>query len=1031
MTSSASGVSATRVVFNNDLLIEYASSDANGILGAHNADLTRRHVSDAIKSENAFLHECIALANNRNGPFSMRAYRFIALDGRAHQLAFTVTAMSDERVGVVPVVLTFSSVNAESPTPALPTPIGNALRNLRALAERSPDATELEILREMTSTITGVRLNANATSSTAAALMMLAPDDESVAGISGSNSGSNGVLSPPRSSAAVTVDADVHSWLAAEVNPLINVNAASAAAAAAAAATATITDGKRSDRRRTLLIRPALPAAKSVNVVTFSTPTITRSISAAVPNTSTTATAAAMSATSSLRCVARSRSRTIADDSAFADATPNAQTENRRRRHRSLTATTRITSNEQVTATRALDGNNGSSSSERASEKLHWAADTTADESALPSPSPTVFVRRARSSLSSALTREYYDSTLAALHSLRFAADSVESERPKSAPTTPRATYDGSDDDAHRWRRGERHCRRYSLTLTPYTARCMPLHNDDIAAAYDAMDEWETFDVFALANATHNWPLSFVFVFALSKQNLFHALSLHVDVVFRFIMEIESGYQANPYHNSVHGADVLHAAYIFATQNHLSRHLSALDKFNLFVAAAIHDFAHPGVNNAFLVSSRHPLALTYNDRSVLESYHVAAAFRLMKRTPAANLIQTLSHADYHLMRKSVIDLVVSTDLSMHFDLLSAFKSKIQFGFDYSSAADRSLLLQIVIKAADISHPSRPQRLHIEWAEKLTEEFFRQGDKEKRRGLPQSMFMDRHADFVKLGRSQIGFISFIVQPLFNEFASFIQNDQFRHAVQMNLELWQTVQTIHTTNGEAMSATMTATDTATTGAATSQSSLAMERVIEEENDSESDSDDNDGNTAAVKPLYDEHTSASPPLSLTLSESDALRLKPSSSSLRGHSVIVISAAPDDRDFLLSGQRRHVRSMTTQLVAENATAAPAHGDSDMSASALFNRVRQISDAVTVPTANASPSSTTSTSTTPPNANALHEVRSPVCIRRNSFQSAHTTHHRQHIVVIQPTSPHVNPTGAAPASKGPAESSSPSAPLC
>ena len=48
-----------------------------------------------------------------------------------------------------------------------------------------------------------------------------------------------------------------------------------------------------------------------------------------------------------------------------------------------------------------------------------------------------------------------------------------------------------------------------------------------------------------------------------------------------------------------------------------------------YIAAAIHDFEHGGVNNDFLIQTRDRLAVTYNDISPLENHHLAAAARLM------------------------------------------------------------------------------------------------------------------------------------------------------------------------------------------------------------------------------------------------------------------------------------------------------------------------------------------------------------------------------------------------------------------
>ena len=46
-------------------------------------------------------------------------------------------------------------------------------------------------------------------------------------------------------------------------------------------------------------------------------------------------------------------------------------------------------------------------------------------------------------------------------------------------------------------------------------------------------------------------------------------------------------------------------------------------------SAMVHDHEHGGLNNDFLIKSRHPLAITYNDQSPLENHHVASASRLL------------------------------------------------------------------------------------------------------------------------------------------------------------------------------------------------------------------------------------------------------------------------------------------------------------------------------------------------------------------------------------------------------------------
>ena len=56
-------------------------------------------------------------------------------------------------------------------------------------------------------------------------------------------------------------------------------------------------------------------------------------------------------------------------------------------------------------------------------------------------------------------------------------------------------------------------------------------------------------------------------------------------------------------------------------------------------------------------------------------------------------------------------------------------------------AQKLLLLQTIIKCADISNPARPFPIAKYWAEIVQEEFFLQGAAEREAGLPISPYMD--------------------------------------------------------------------------------------------------------------------------------------------------------------------------------------------------------------------------------------------------------------------------------------------------
>ena len=76
--------------------------------------------------------------------------------------------------------------------------------------------------------------------------------------------------------------------------------------------------------------------------------------------------------------------------------------------------------------------------------------------------------------------------------------------------------------------------------------------------------------------------------------------------------------------------DVMASTYYFVVSRQMAAFLTSLDLFASLVASAIHDFKHPGTNNTFAIASKSELALIYNDKSVLENYHLSEAFRVFR-----------------------------------------------------------------------------------------------------------------------------------------------------------------------------------------------------------------------------------------------------------------------------------------------------------------------------------------------------------------------------------------------------------------
>ncbi len=73
--------------------------------------------------------------------------------------------------------------------------------------------------------------------------------------------------------------------------------------------------------------------------------------------------------------------------------------------------------------------------------------------------------------------------------------------------------------------------------------------------------------------------------------------------------------------------------------------LTSLEIFATFISAIIHDFEHTGTTNNFHMQTRSEIAMVYNDRAVLENYHISAAFRVISND-SYNILQELTRDEY-------------------------------------------------------------------------------------------------------------------------------------------------------------------------------------------------------------------------------------------------------------------------------------------------------------------------------------------------------------------------------------------------
>merc|ERR1711879_1057292 len=218
--------------------------------------------------------------------------------------------------------------------------------------------------------------------------------------------------------------------------------------------------------------------------------------------------------------------------------------------------------------------------------------------------------------------------------------------------------------------------------------------------------------------------------------------------------------------------------------------MSSLERYGLLVSCTVHDIGHTGLNNTFLVETSHELALRYNDNSPLENMHCATLFDIVS-DPDCNVFASLSKPHFQEIRKLCIEAILHTDNAQHFAMIKEVQILYEMHSEILDAAaqheaakenkevsneswskdllecyrlpdTRRLFVKLFLHVSDISNTTKPFRISRLWAWQVLDEFFLQGDAEKRAGVPVQALNDR----TKINRpfSQVGFIEFLVSPL---------------------------------------------------------------------------------------------------------------------------------------------------------------------------------------------------------------------------------------------------------------------------
>lgn len=328
----------------------------------------------------------------------------------------------------------------------------------------------------------------------------------------------------------------------------------------------------------------------------------------------------------------------------------------------------------------------------------------------------------------------------------------------------------------------------------------------DLEAARERIADWD-YDPFELSYDELVVMALVMFQWTLSLPEL-ESFRLDEPELVRFLIMMRDAYHhENPYHNFRHAIDVMQATFHFlirlgclppppfkrAPNCSMIPPLgpavfTPAESLVMLIAAIGHDISHPGVTNAFLVSSRSPMAQVFNDKSVLESYHACVLNRVL------NIFWPATQEPE--LKRLIVESVLATDMAQHFsyvDRWTAFAKAVCKGDCGEaranlSATNKQLVGSMIMKCADVSNVTRKLELAEQWGIVLQREFSEVKDVETDcnvQTLPPNC-----GSSANLAQSQVSFLNIFAYPLFEQLAdAFPEFGYAFKTLQENKRVWE--------------------------------------------------------------------------------------------------------------------------------------------------------------------------------------------------------------------------------------------------
>lgn len=307
------------------------------------------------------------------------------------------------------------------------------------------------------------------------------------------------------------------------------------------------------------------------------------------------------------------------------------------------------------------------------------------------------------------------------------------------------------------------------------------------SSTMDNLDDILENDFYVTLDELRNWDLNpfhidnhFDYIISmLNDYNLLSIFQIDYTNLMNFLTKIKQAYSTwkNPFHNFMHGFNVMHGIYMLLSSTQAGTYFSSHQILALLLASLCHDVDHRGRTNTFEVNKRTSIANTHHDESVLEKHHAAITFHIINEE-SSNILANISREKYIVIRKLMILSILSTDMTKHLRIIDECKNrflKLESQEMGTMDNDIEILSEILMHGSDLFHPCKPFKIYEIWSILVSQEFTDQYNEELELEIPvTSFFKDLDKPFVYYS-NEIGFLGYIVKPLWDCLQIFLSPD----------------------------------------------------------------------------------------------------------------------------------------------------------------------------------------------------------------------------------------------------------------